>query len=52
MHVFNKTYSLKCKKITIRRKEWEENNNMSRIRREEQEVKNNKGWMRNIWNEE
>ncbi len=43
MLVFNKTYSLKCKKIIIRRYEWEEKNNMRRIRREEQEVKNNKG---------
>ncbi len=57
MHVCNKTYSLKCKKIIIRRKkmrreEWEEKINVRRIRREEQEVKNNKGWMRSIWKEE
>jgi hypothetical protein len=43
MHVCNKTHSLKCKKIIIRRKEWEDKNNMRRIRREEQEVNNNKG---------
>jgi hypothetical protein len=43
MHVCNKTYSLKCKKIIIRRTELEEKNNMRRIRIEEQEVKNNKG---------
>jgi hypothetical protein len=42
MHVCNKTYNLKCKKIIIRRKEREEKNNMRKIRREEQEVKNNK----------
>jgi len=40
MNVCKITYSLKCKKIIIRRKELEEKNNMRRIRREEQEVKN------------
>jgi hypothetical protein len=40
MHVYNKTYSLKCKKNV--RKELEEKNNMRRKRRE-QAVKNNKG---------
>ncbi len=34
------------------REEWEGKNNVRRIRREEQEVKNNKGWMRSIWKEE
>jgi hypothetical protein len=36
----------------MRREEWEGKNNVRRIRREEQEVKNNKGWMRSIWKEE
>jgi hypothetical protein len=40
MHVCNKTYSLKCKKIIIKRKELEEKNYMRRIRREEQAEKN------------
>jgi hypothetical protein len=31
MHVCNKTYSLKCKKIIIRRKEGEEKNEKERI---------------------
>ncbi len=35
----------------MRREEWEEKSNVRRIRGEEQEVKNNKGWMRSIWKE-